>query len=90
MRVYELILVLKSLTEGERKKLVTAVKDLLGKAKFTKDQEWGSKALKYKIKHEEIGYYYDFVFEIETIPAGFEKKLINMDNVLRHLLIREK
>lgn len=90
MRVYELILVLKSLTEVERKKMVVAVKELLGKTKFIEDKEWGSKVLKYKIKGELVGFYYDFIFEMENIPFGFEKKLINMDNVLRHLVIRQK
>lgn len=86
---YNLTLVLKSsLKEAERKKLIESIKTLVGKAKI-KETEWGQKALSYPIKKEASGFYLNWAVESEeVIPADFEKKLINNENVLRHLLLR--
>lgn len=91
MRIYELALVLKpSLTGVNRKKIVDLIKLALKELKITEEKEVGEKQLTYKIKKETSGYFMDFVFEGENIPSDFEKKLINNENVLRHLLIRKK
>ena len=90
MRTYELVLVLRPVAEGERNKALEAIKALLKDLKVTKEEAWGSKALKYAIKKELTGYYYDIELEGEIIPAGFETRLINNDVVLRHLVIRQK
>jgi ribosomal protein S6 len=91
MRTYELILVVKtSLTDALRKKLVSGVKVLLKDLKIVKENEIGQKALAYKIKREVNGYYFDFALEGENVPADFERKLMEDDNVLRHLLLRTK
>lgn len=90
MRKYEFVLVIRPITEKERTKLLDTVKSWLVGASKLNVQEWGSKALKYKIKKELTGFYYDFEFEAEKIPADFEKRLINTDGVLRHLVIRKK
>jgi len=90
MRTYEFVFVLRPIAEKDRKTLVDTIKSWIKDAKFTSEESWGSKALKYEIKKELTGFYYDFVFEIETIPADFERKLINNENVLRHLVIRKK
>ena len=90
MRIYEFVLVLRPIEEKERAKILDTVKSWLENAKFLSEKEWGSKALKYKIKKELTGFYYDFEFEIEKIPADFEKRLINTSAVLRHLVIRKK
>ena len=91
MRTYELILVIKtSLTEALRKKLVAGIKVLLGDLKVVKENEAGQKTLAYKIKREAGGYYFDFFLEGENVPADFEKKLLENDNILRHLLLRTK
>lgn len=92
MREYELVLVLRStLSEAERKKLIETMKSWAKDVKFTLEKEWGSKALAYKIKRDLMGFYYDFVFETkDVIPADFEKRIVNNDNVLRHLVIRKK
>ncbi len=91
MRSYELILVVKtSLTDALRKKLVTGVKTLLKDLKIVKENEVGQKSLAYKIKSETSGFYFDFTLEGETVPMDFEKKLLENDNILRHLLLRTK
>lgn len=92
MRVYELILVLKtSLSEANRKKLLETIKSFLPELKIVKEDEWGQKPLAYSIKKEIAGYYLNWVFELESeLPKDFEKKLITNDNVLRHLLLRKK
>jgi ribosomal protein S6 len=91
MKTYQLVLVLKtSLTETNRKKFIETVKGYLKGAKFTKEEEWGEKTLAYEIKHEKSGFYLNYLLELANIPADFEKKLTTNENVLRHLVIREK
>lgn len=103
MRAYELILVVKpSLTEALRKKMITGIKTLLkparnasasdagGDLKIVKENEVGQKSLAYKIKKETSGFYFDFFLEGENIPADFEKKLLENENILRHLVLRTK
>ena len=92
MRHYELVLVVRpTLAEANRKKLVESVKALLKGVKVTVENDWGSKALAYPIKKELTGYYFDFILETEDgITADFEKKLLNNEDLLRHLLIRTK
>ncbi len=91
MRLYELVLVMRpSLKEADRKKLLGQVKEWLGTVKIAKEDDWGQKALAYPIKKEDAGYYYMLQLESETFPAGFETRLINSENILRHLLLRTK
>lgn len=92
MRLYELVLVLKSsLSEGDRKKLLDTVKEWLKDVKITKEEDWGQKPLAYKIKKELAGFYHLMHLESENgIGMDFEKKMHANDNVLRFLLLRKK
>ncbi|CAN5158884.1 30S ribosomal protein S6 [soil metagenome] len=92
MRLYELMLVIKtSLSEADRKKLLTTIKDLIKDMKITSEEEMGQKPLAYKIKHELAGVYHVMQIESETgINADFERRLLNNENILRHLLLRKK
>lgn len=91
MRSYELVLITKaSLTDVLRKKLMTSIKSLLKDLKIVKENEVGRKSLAYKIKKETNGFYWDFALEGDTIPRDFEKKLLENDNILRYLLLRNK
>ena len=106
MRTYDLVVVLRpSLKDAERKKLVDGIKTNLKGMKIAKEEEWGQKPLAYTIKKEAAGNYFLFKLETasasnaanangvgaeETIPAGFEQKLLTNDNILRHLLLRTK
>ena len=92
MRAYELILVLKTtLKEDERKKLLTTVRDYLGKPEIVKEDDWGQKTLAYSIKKETSGHYTRLMLEMEAeIPSDFEKRLITNDGILRHLFLRRE
>ncbi len=92
MRLYELVLVLKtSLSEADRKKALAAILELLKDLKVTKEEEWGQKPLSYKIKKESAGFYQMMQLTGEAaIPTDFESRLLRNDNVLRHLVIRVK
>lgn len=89
MRTYELVLVMRpSVSEADRKKLLEQVKAWLGDLKVTKEDDWGSKALKYPIKKELTGHYFDLMLEGETVPQDLEKRMLNQESILRHLLVR--
>lgn len=90
MRQYKLILVIRSsLKDAERKKLLGSIKDFLGKVKITKEEDLGQKALAYPIKKEVSGVFAKVEFEAEAVLQDFEKKILNNDDVLRHLLIKQ-
>ncbi len=92
MRLYDLALVFKpSLTEAQRKKALETVKGWLKDITVEKEDNWGLKALSYKIKKETTGFFTLLSLKTEkTIPADFEKKLLAQEQVIRHLLIRKK
>ena len=91
MRTYELVLVVKSsVKEADRKNLLEQIKGWLGKIKVTKEDDWGQKALAYPIKKEDAGHYYQLFLEGETFPTDFETRVLQNNNVLRHLLLRTK
>lgn len=92
MRLYDLVLVLKtSLSEAQRTKLLETVKGWFKEGKVTKEESWGQKVLSYSIKKEDSGFYVLLSLESGTGVAGdFEKKILQNENVLRHLLIRRK
>ena len=91
MRTYELALVLgASLSEAQRKKIITTLKGWLKGAKFSKEGELGQKQLSYRIKKQTSGIYFDWNFDIESIPTDFGKKVLENEDILRHLLIRKK
>ena len=91
MRTYELVMIIKpSLTEVLRKKLIASIKAMLKDLKIVKENEIGQKTLAYKIKRETSGYYFDFALEGENVPADFDKKVLENDNILRYLLLRTK
>lgn len=90
MRLYDLVLILKSsLTEPQRKKVLDVIKSLVG-GKIVKEEGWGQKVLAYPIKREISGFYHKLYVEAETIPSDFEKKLMGNVDVLRHLVVRKK
>lgn len=91
MRNYQLVLVLKpSLKDADRKKTVDSVKSLLKDVKI-KEEDWGQKPLAYPIRHENAGYYLNLLLEVNTVlPADLEKRILANDDILRHLVLRNK
>ncbi len=92
MRLYELVLVLKtSLTDADRKTALDAIKALVKDLTVAKEEDWGQKPLSYKIKKEVAGVYHMLRLEGENaVPSDFEARLLRNENVLRHLLVRVK
>ncbi len=86
---YNLTLVLRStLKEADRKKVLENIKGLFGKAKIT-EKDWGQKALAYPIKKEVSGYFVSMEIVPEAVVSNdSEKKILNNNDVLRHLLLR--
>lgn len=86
MRKYQLALVTKT-SDSAKKKALESVKEMLKEVKIS-EEELGEKDLAYPIKRENKGFYTSFLFDAESLPQGFEKKLNSDDNILRHLLIK--
>lgn len=89
MRAYEIVFVVKTGSDTERKKIVDFVKGLLKGVKLTKEDDLGSKALAYKIKGELSGHYYNIVVEGDLNVSDFEKKVLENNAVLRHLVLKK-
>lgn len=92
MRTYELVLIVKtSLAKDKVKKLIGEVEKWLKEVKILKQDELGEKELAFKIKKETRAIFLDLKLEgKDSIPSDFEKKVREEENILRHLLIREK
>lgn len=91
MRLYELVVILKSsLAEAQRKKLIDTIQSWFGEMKVSKVEQWGQKVFAYPIKHEESGYYVRLFLEGENIVADLGKRLIQNEDIVRHLLVRTK
>lgn len=79
-----------TIKEADRKKILEQVKGWLGTVKVTREEDWGQKALAYPIKKEDAGHYFQWFLEGETFPTDFETRLIQNNDILRHLLLRTK
>ena len=84
-------LVLKtSVKSTQRKKLIDVIAGWLKDFKIAQAQEKGEKPLAFKIKKELRGVYVTVELTGEVIPMDFEKRLLEKDEVLTHLLLRKK
>lgn len=91
MRIYDLVLVIKTtLSENERKKFLETVKGWFKDLKVTKEDLLGQKVLSYPIKREAAGYYVRISFEGQNISPDLNRRLLQNENLLRHLVIRRK
>ena len=90
MRKYQLVMVLKPDLKREQKdKLFADVKTFIGKVSGDKEESMGEKKLSYPIKHERRAEFVVMNFEAETILDDYNKRLVNREEVLRHLLVRD-
>ena len=86
-----MILVLRSsVSSVQRKKLIDVITGWLKDFKIGKAEEKGEKALAFKIKKETKGVYATLELAGEVIPMDFEKRLLEREEVLTHLLLRKK
>ncbi len=91
MRQYELVLIVHpNASESVQKKALDLVKGMAKDLKITKEDSLGKKILSYPIKKETSGIFYVLSMEGENIPSDFERKILNSENILRHLLVRKK
>lgn len=92
MRVYDLVLVIKSsLTEEKRKKLLETITSWLKETKVEKTEDKGQKPLSYAIKKELSGHYVLLTLQTDaSIPLDFERRVLAQAEVLRHLVLRKK
>ena len=78
------------MSDKEREKLLDTIKGWLKDFQI-KEESWGQKPLAYRIKREVAGFYHKLELEGEkALPTDFEKKLLNSEQVLRHLVLRKK
>ncbi len=89
MRSYEIVFIVKTGSESERAKIVEWVKGLLKGLAITKEEDLGSKALAYKIRGELSGHYYHVIAEGDIMPSDFDKKILENEQVLRHLVLKK-
>ncbi|MEK7551233.1 MAG: 30S ribosomal protein S6 [Patescibacteria group bacterium] len=87
MRNYQLVLVVKTTSEANTKKVLETVKEYLKSAKITKQDDLGEKTLAYPIQKQAKGIYFSFLFEAEDI-TGLEKRLFANEDILRYLILR--
>jgi small subunit ribosomal protein S6 len=92
MRLYDLVVVTRpSLNDTQQKKVLDTVKGFLKDVNVASEESWGQKPLAYKIKKEIAGVFHFLKLETEkSVPTDFEKRLINEENIIRHLLVRTK
>lgn len=67
-----------------------SIKEWLKDFKVVSIEEKGEKALAYKIKGEAKGGYAALQLSGEVIPMDFEKRILEQEVVLTHLLLRKK
>lgn len=91
MRSYQLVLLLKSeLKKAESDKLLDDVRKWIGKIDKEKVTDIGEKKLAYPVRKERKGNYLLVEFDTEKLIDGLNKRLMLVDSILRHLLIRVK
>jgi small subunit ribosomal protein S6 len=62
----------------------------MGDAKILKTEDWGKKRLAYQIEKQDEGYY--VVLNVQANNAllpDFEKRLVNEESLLRHLVLKK-
>ena len=94
MNKYELAVVVSAKIEDEeRAAVVDKCKALIERfgGTITNVDDWGKKRLAYEIQKMKEGFYYFIQFEAESsAPAEIESRIRIMDNVLRHLVVKNE
>ena len=91
MRTYEVLFILSpQVTEEEATTLITDFKrvaDSTG-AQLRNEEAWGRRRLAYPIQKFTEGNYHLFVFESDGSLSELDRRMKNVDRVLRHIIVR--
>ena len=91
MRTYEVLFILSpQVTEEEATTLVADFKSVAEKngATFTNEEAWGRRRLAYPIQKFNEGIYHLFVVESDSSLSELDRRMKNVDRVLRHVIVR--
>ena len=91
MRTYEVLFILSpQVTEEESTTLVADFKSVAEKngATFKNEEAWGRRRLAYPIQKFNEGIYHLFVLESDSSLSELDRRMRNVDRVLRHVIVR--
>jgi len=91
MRTYEVLFILSpQVTEEETTTLVADFKGVAERngATLKNEEAWGRRRLAYPIHKFNEGVYHLFVFESDSSLSELDRRMKNVDRVLRHIIVR--
>ena len=91
MRTYEVLFILSpTVTEEEATTLISDFKAIAEKngATLKNEEAWGRRRLAYPIQKSNEGIYHLFVLESESSLSELDRRMKNVDRVLRHVIVR--
>lgn len=91
MRTYEVLFILSpQVTEEEATTLISDFKAIAEKngATLKNEEAWGRRRLAYPIQKSTEGIYHLFVLESESSLSELDRRMKNVDRVLRHVIVR--
>ena len=91
MRTYEVLFILSpQVTEEEATTLITDFKAIAEKngATLKNEEAWGRRRLAYPIQKFTEGIYHLFVLESDSSLSELDRRMKNVDRVLRHVIVR--
>src|SRR5512140_2350620 len=91
MRTFEVLFILSpQVTEEEATNLIGELKNVATStgATLASEEPWGRRRLAYPIHKFNEGIYHLFIFESENSLAELDRRMKNMDKIIRHLIDR--
>jgi small subunit ribosomal protein S6 len=91
MRTYEVLFILSpQVTEEEATTLISDFKGIAEKngATLKNEEAWGRRRLAYPIHKSNEGIYHLFVLESESSLSELDRRMKNVDRLLRHVIVR--
>ena len=91
MRTYEVLFILSpQVLEEEATTLITDFKSIAEKngATLKNEEAWGRRRLAYPIQKFTDGIYHLFVLESDSSLSELDRRMKNVDRVLRHVIVR--
>jgi small subunit ribosomal protein S6 len=91
MRTYEVLFILSpQVTEEESTTLINDFKGIAAGigANLKSEDAWGRRRLAYPIQKFNEGIYHLFVLESDTSLSELDRRMKNVDRVLRHVIVR--